>query len=197
MFITKSIAISLLLLALSGCGMNNIPIYEMEADEAWSEVLNQYQRRADLVPNLVATVKGAAAHEKEVLTAVVEARAKVNNLKITPDMVNDPVAMKHFSETQRELGSALSRLLVSVEAYPTLMANQNFLTLQSQLEGTENRIAVARRDFIAAVKRYNTELKIIPGRWWRSLMYPDALPKDNFDVSEEVKTGGAPKVNFN
>lgn len=185
-----------MLMLLSGCGLNNIPIYEEEANAAWSQVLNQYQRRTDLVPNLVATVKGAAIHEKEVLTAVTEARAKVGSINITSDMVNDPEAMKKFAIAQRDLGSALSRLLVTIESYPAITGNQNFLALQSELEGTENRIAVARRDFIYAVQRYNTELKVIPGRWWRSLMYPDAAPKSNFDVSDAVKSSGAPRVDF-
>jgi LemA protein len=188
--------LSLLLLALSGCGINNIPTYEEATDAAWSQVLNQYQRRADLIPNLVETVKGYAAHEKEVLTAVTEARAKVNEIKVTPDMASNPEAMQMFQEAQGQLGSALSRLLVTVERYPDLKANQNFLALQSQLEGTENRISVARRDYIEAVRLYNTELKTIPGRWWKSLMYPESVPRETFDVAEEVKTT-TPKVDFN
>jgi LemA protein len=188
--------LSLLLLALSGCGINNIPTYEEATDAAWSQVLNQYQRRADLIPNLVETVKGYAAHEKEVLTAVTEARAKVNEIKVTPEMASDPAAMQMFQEAQGQLGSALSRLLVTVERYPDLKANQNFLALQSQLEGTENRISVARRDYIEAVRLYNTELKTIPGRWWKSLMYPESVPRETFDVAEEVKTT-TPKVDFN
>ena len=188
--------LSLLLLALSGCGINNIPTYEEATDAAWSQVLNQYQRRADLIPNLVETVKGYAAHEEEVLTAVTEARAKVNEIKVTPDMASDPAAMQMFQEAQGQLGSALSRLLVTVERYPDLKANQNFLALQSQLEGTENRISVARRDYIEAVRLYNTELKTIPGRWWKSLMYPESVPRETFDVAEEVKMT-TPKVDFN
>jgi LemA protein len=186
----------MLLLALSGCGINNIPTYEEATDAAWSQVLNQYQRRADLIPNLVETVKGYAAHEKEVLTAVTEARAKVNEIKVTPEMASDPAAMQMFQEAQGQLGSALSRLLVTVERYPDLKANQNFLALQSQLEGTENRISVARRDYIEAVRLYNTELKTIPGRWWKSLMYPESVPRETFDVAEEIKTT-TPKVDFN
>ena len=188
--------LSLLLLALSGCGINNIPTYEEATDAAWSQVLNQYQRRADLIPNLVETVKGYAAHEKEVLTAVTQARAKVNEIKVTPEMASDPAAMQMFQEAQGQLGSALSRLLVTVERYPDLKANQNFLALQSQLEGTENRISVARRDYIEAVRLYNTELKTIPGRWWKSLMYPESVPRATFDVAEEIKTT-TPKVDFN
>lgn len=192
----KITLLSLLLLALSGCGINNIPTYEEATDAAWSQVLNQYQRRADLIPNLVETVKGYAAHEKEVLTAVTEARAKVNEIKVSPDMATDPAAMQMFQEAQGQLGSALSRLLVTVERYPDLKANQNFLALQSQLEGTENRISVARRDYIEAVRLYNTELKTIPGRWWKSLMYPESVPRANFDVAEEIRTT-TPKVDFN
>ncbi|MEJ2310357.1 MAG: LemA family protein [Gammaproteobacteria bacterium] len=187
--------LSMLLLSLTACGINNIPTYEEAADAAWSQVLNQYQRRADLIPNLVETVKGYAAHEKEVLTAVTEARAKVNEIKVTPEMASDPAAMQQFQEAQGQLGSALSRLLVTVERYPDLKANQNFLALQSQLEGTENRISVARRDYIEAVRLYNTELKTIPGRWWRDFMYPEAVPRANFDVAEEVETT-TPTVNF-
>jgi LemA protein len=193
---TRIALLSLLLLALSGCGINNIPTYEEATDAAWSQVLNQYQRRADLIPNLVETVKGYAAHEEEVLTAVTEARAKVNEIKVSPDMASDPAAMQMFQEAQGQLGSALSRLLVTVERYPDLKANQNFLALQSQLEGTENRISVARRDYIEAVRLYNTELKTIPGRWWKSLMYPESVPRANFDVAEETKTT-TPKVDFN
>ena len=193
---TRIALLSLLLLMLSGCGINNIPTYEEATDAAWSQVLNQYQRRADLIPNLVETVKGYAAHEKEVLTAVTEARAKVNEIKVTPDMASNPEAMQMFQEAQGQLGSALSRLLVTVERYPDLKANQNFLALQSQLEGTENRISVARRDYIEAVRLYNTELKTLPGRWWKSLMYPESVPRETFDVSEEVKTT-TPKVDFN
>ena len=193
---TRITMLCLLLLMLSGCGINNIPTYEEATDAAWSQVLNQYQRRADLIPNLVETVKGYAAHEKEVLTAVTEARAKVNEIKVTPDMASNPEAMQMFQEAQGQLGSALSRLLVTVERYPDLKANQNFLALQSQLEGTENRISVARRDYIEAVRLYNTELKTIPGRWWKSLMYPESVPRETFDVAEEVKTT-TPKVDFN
>ena len=187
---------AVLLLSLSACGINNIPTYEEAADAAWSQVLNQYQRRADLIPNLVETVKGYAAHEEEVLTAVTEARARVNEIKVSPDMARNPAAMQQFQEMQGQLGSALSRLLVTVERYPDLKANQNFLALQSQLEGTENRISVARRDYIESVRLYNTELKTIPGRWWRDFMYPDSVPRANFDVAEEVQSA-PPKVDFN
>ena len=169
---------------LTGCGINNIPTFEEEANAQWSQVVNQYKRRADLIPNLVKTVQGYAAHEKEVLTQVTEARAKVSQMQLPPDVLSDPEAFKAFQKSQAQLGSALSRLMVVVERYPELKANQNFLSLQSQLEGTENRIAVARRDYIEAVKRYNTELRTVPGRWWAALAYPDAEPKQNFSVSQ-------------
>jgi LemA protein len=185
---------ALLLLSLTGCGINNIPTYDEEAKAKWSQVLNTYQRRADLVPNLVATVKGFAAQEKEVLTAVVEARSKVAGMKVDASLINDPQAFKTFQENQAALSSALSRLLVTVERYPELKSSQNFITLQSQLEGTENRIAIARRDYIEAVKRYNTELRTFPGRIWKALLYSDSEPMANFTVEEEKQQ--VPEVKF-
>ena len=188
------VAMMFALVFLSGCGVNNIPTYEENAKAKWSQVLNQYKRRSDLIPNLVETVKGFAAQEKDVLTAVVEARAKATSVQVSPDMLTNADAVKGFLENQGALGGALSRLLVTVERYPELKSSQNFLTLQSQLEGTENRISVARRDYIEAVRLYNTELKTIPGRWWRSLLYSDNDPMATFDVlPEETVT---PKVNF-
>ncbi len=184
----------LLATLLSGCGVNNIPTYDEAATAAWSDVQNQYKRRADLVPNLVNVVKGYAAHEKEVLTAVVEARSKVSQMKLPENIASNPEAFKAFQANQDALGSALSRLMVVVERYPDLKASQNFLTLQSQLEGTENRVAVARRDYIHAVKQYNTELRTIPGRWWRSLMYADADPRVNFSAAPELEQ--VPEVSF-
>ena len=151
---------------VSGCGINTIPTYDEAVKAAWGQVQNQYQRRADLVPNLVATVQGYAAHEKETLQAVIEARSKVSQMNVSPEILSDPAAFKAFEQNQAQLTSALSRLMVVVEQYPDLKANQNFLQLQSQLEGTENRISVARRDYIAAVQRYNTELRTFPGRIW-------------------------------
>lgn len=188
------LALTLLGLNLTGCGVNNIPTYEEQAKANWSQVLNTYQRRADLVPNLVNTVKGFAAQEKEVLTAVTEARAKVAGMKVDASLLNDPQAFKAFQQNQAALSSALSRLLVTVERYPELRSSQNFLALQSQLEGTENRIAVARRDYIDAVRLYNTELKTFPGRWWKSLLYSDNEPMENFTVEEEVQK--VPEVKF-
>jgi LemA protein len=180
---------------LAGCGINTIPTYEEEAKAAWSQVLNQYQRRNDLIPNLVETVKGYAAHERQVLTEVVEARARATQMTIPEDILTDEEAFRQFQETQGAVGAALSRLIAITENYPDLKANQNFLALQSQLEGTENRIAVARRDYIDAVRRYNTEIRTIPGRWWAALLYPEAEPMQNFSVAEEVTR--APQVDFN
>lgn len=183
-----------LLFGLSGCGVNNIPTYDEEVKAAWSQVLNQYQRRADLVPNLVNTVKGFAAQEKEVLTAVTEARAGVSQMKLPENILSDKEAFAQFQAKQAQLGSALSRLMLVVERYPELKSNQNFLTLQSQLEGTENRISVARRDYIQAVQKYNTELRTIPGRWWHSLLYAEMELRENFSVEESVTE--TPQVQF-
>ena len=189
-------ALSLLLagLALAGCGINTIPTLQERAKASWSEVLSQYQRRADLIPNLVETVKGYAAQESKVLTEVVEARAKATQVQLPPDVLTNPEAFKKFQEAQGQLTGALARLLAVVENYPDLKSNQNFLALQSQLEGTENRIAIARRDYIKAVQDYNTEIRTIPGRWWRAMLYPDAEPMQNFTVAEE--TTKVPEVKF-
>ena len=183
-------------LSLAGCGVNNIPTYEQNAKAKWSEVLNQYKRRADLVPNLVETVKGFAAQEKDVLTSVVEARAKATQaqVQLPPDAVNNPEAMKKFQEAQNSLGGALRQLLSVVENYPDIKSGQNFLALQSQLEGTENRIAIARRDYIEAVRIYNTEITTFPGRLWKSVLYASAQPMATFDITPaEMQT---PKVDF-
>jgi LemA protein len=179
---------------LSGCGVNAIPTYEEQAKAGWSQVLNQYQRRADLIPNLVETVKAAANFERSTLEAVVNARAKVAQTQIPADILTNPEAMQQFQANQGALTSALSRLMVVVEQYPDLKANQNFQTLQAQLEGTENRIAVARRDYIGAVQAYNTELKTIPGRWWAAWFYPDAKEMAQFQADETATE--VPKVDF-
>jgi LemA protein len=179
---------------LAGCGINTIPTLQEQAKAAWSQVLNQYQRRADLIPNLVETVKGYAAQESKVLTDVVEARAKATQMQIPSDILTNPEAFKKFQEVQGQLSGALGRLLAISENYPDLKSNQNFLALQSQLEGTENRIAIARRDYITAVQDYNTEIRTIPGRWWRAILYPDAEPMQNFSVAEE--TTKVPEVKF-
>jgi LemA protein len=151
---------------LSGCGVNTIPTLEEQAKASWSEVQNQYQRRADLVPNLVETVRGYAKQERDVLTQVIEARAKATQIQVRADQLTDPEAIKKFQEAQAQLSGALGRLIAVSENYPDLKSNQNFLALQSQLEGTENRIAVARRDYIQAVQAYNTETRTFPGRFW-------------------------------
>ncbi len=183
------------LLICSGCGINNIPTFDEAVNGAWSEIQNQYKRRADLVPNLIETVKGFAAQEKEVLLEVTEARAKVSQMNVSPETLTDPAAFQQFQESQGALTGALSKLMLVVEKYPDLKSNENFLALQSQLEGTENRIAVARREYIQKVQRYNTELRTIPGRWWKSFMYPDSRIKENFSISEEDTAN--PEVNFN
>lgn len=193
--ITSSLFLVLLTaLFLTGCGINNIPAYDEAVTAAWSQVQNQYKRRADLVPNLVNTVKGYAAHEKEVLTAVVEARSKVSQMQLPADILKNPEAFRAFQQNQDALSSALSRLMVVVERYPDLKASQNFLALQSQLEGTENRISVARRDYITTVQTYNTELRTIPGRWWKALLYPESVLKENFTAAPEIEQ--VPEVNF-
>ena len=179
---------------LSGCGINNIPTYEENAKAKWSDVQNQYQRRADLIPNLVETVKGYAAQERDVLTQVTEARAKATQIKVDASTVTDPAKFKEFQDAQNALTGALGRLLVTVERYPDLKSNQNFLALQSQLEATENQVAVARRDYIGAVRTYNTELRTFPGVLWASTLYRSQKPMETFTVAEDVKQ--PPNVKF-
>jgi LemA protein len=181
---------------LSGCGINTIPTYEQEAKAKWSEVQNQYKRRADLIPNLVEAVRGFADQEKSVLTGVTEARAKATQAQINlpPDILTNPEAMKKFADAQNQLSGALGRLLAVSERYPDIKSGQNFLGLQSQLEGTENRIAIARRDYIEAVRQYNTELNTFPGRLWKSVLYSSAKDMATFDIApQETQT---PKVDF-
>ena len=184
----------LLGLLVSGCGVNNIPAYDEHAKAKWSEVQNQYQRRSDLIPNLVETVKGYARQEREVLDAVTEARARATSIQVTPGLVNDPDAFKKFQDAQAQLSGALGRLLAVSERYPDLKSNRNFLTLQAQLDGTENRIAVARRDYIEAVRVYNTELKTYPGVIWARLLYANNKPKQEFTVADDVTR--TPQVKF-
>lgn len=185
----------LLLPALTACGFNTIPTNEEKAKAAWSEVLNQYQRRTDLIPNLVETVKGYASHERETLNEVIEARAKATQVQLSPEMLNNPELFKQFQDNQANLSSALSRLMVVVERYPDLKANQNFLALQSQLEGTENRIAVARRDYIEAVRVYNTGLKTMPTMLWKMFWFRDAEAMPTFSI--DAASQQAPKIDFN
>ena len=189
-------AVLLVTAGLAGCGINNIPTFEQNAKAKWSEVLSQYKRRADLVPNLVETVKGFAAQEQQVLTSVVEARAKATQaqLQLPPDAINNPEAMQRFQDAQNQLSGALGRLLAVVERYPDIKSGQNFLALQSQLEGTENRIAVARRDYIETVRVYNTELRTIPGRWIAAVLYPDAKPMETFTAT--AGSDRPPQVKF-
>lgn len=189
--------VSLLLsaLMLSGCGINNIPTYDEQVKSAWGQVENQYQRRADLVPNLVSTVKGFAAQEKDTLTAVVEARAKASSINVNAEDLSNAEKMQAFDQAQSQLSGALSRLMVVVERYPELKSNQNFLALQSQLEGTENRISVARRDYIQAVAKYNTEIRTFPGRIWHSMLYSDLAVRESFEATTE-NAEQAPQVEF-
>ncbi len=182
--------------ALTGCGVNNIPTYENSAKAAWSEVLNQYKRRADLIPNLVESVKGFAEQEKSVLTGVIEARAKATQaqVNIPADILTNPDAMKKFQDAQNSLGGALRQLLSVTENYPDIKSGENFRKLQDEISGTENRIALSRRDYINAVRVFNTEIATIPGRWWKAFMYPQSKEMASFDIpAEEMK---APKVDF-
>ncbi len=181
-------------LMISACGVNTIPTLDEQAKAKWSDVQNQYQRRADLIPNLVETVKGYATQEREVLTQVIEARAKATQVKVDASTVTDPSKFKEYQEAQSALTGALGRLLVTVERYPDLKSNQNFLALQSQLEGTENRIAVARRDYIEAVRAYNTELKTVPGLLWASTLYRSYKPMETFSAPTDAQR--APTVKF-
>ena len=171
-------------LTLSACGYNTIPTLEEQAKARWADVQNQYQRRADLIPNLVETVKGYAAQEKNVLTAVVEARAKATQTKIDVSQLTDPDKLKAFQDAQNQLTGALGRLLAVSENYPDLKSNANFLALQSQLEGTENRIAVARRDYIDAVRAYNTALRTFPTLLWAKFFFSGNKPMAEFTATE-------------
>ena len=182
-------------LALSGCGYNTLQATDEQINAAWSEVLNQYQRRADLVPNLVNVVKGYASHEREVLETVTEARSRVGGIQATPELVNDEQAFARFQAAQGELTSALSRLLVVAENYPQLKADANFRDLQAQLEGTENRIAVARNRYIKAVQEYNTTVRSFPTNL--TAMVFGMKTKPNFSVENEKAISSAPKVDFN
>ena len=193
-FARIAILVPLFGLLVSGCGINTIPTYEEQAKAKWSDVQNQYQRRADLIPNLVETVKGFAKQESTVLEAVTNARARATSIQVNANTITDPEAFKKFQEAQAQLSGALGRLLAISENYPDLKSNQNFLALQSQLEGTENRIAVARRDYIEAVRLYNTELRTFPGRIWASTLYKNNKPMQEFTVADDLKK--PPQVKF-
>ena len=185
-----SVAVSV----LSGCGYNQIQINEEKVTAGWAEVLNQYKRRADLIPNLVNVVKGYADHEREVLTEVTEARAKVAGMKVTPELVNDPGAMAQFQQAQAGLSSALSRLMVVVERYPNLKADVNFRDLQAQLEGTENRITVARNRYIESVREYNVSVRTFPNNL--TAMVFGYEPKASFTVDNPEAISQPPTVQF-
>ncbi len=181
-------------MTLSACGYNTIPTLEEQAKARWGDVQNQYQRRADLIPNLVATVQGYAAQEKSVLTAVVEARAKATQVKVDASQLTDPDKLKAFQDAQNQLSGALGRLLAVTENYPDLKSNANFLALQSQLEGTENRIAVARRDYIEAVRAYNLSLRTFPTLLWAKTIFAGNKPMAVFTASEGAEK--PPQVKF-
>jgi LemA protein len=180
--------------SLTGCGYNTIPSQEENAKAKWADVQNDYQRRADLIPNLVNTVQGYAKQEKEVLTSVVEARAKATQVKLDASQLSDPQKLKQFQDAQNQLSGALGRLMAISENYPDLKSNQSFLALQSQLEGTENRIAVARRDYIDAVRAYNTTLKTLPGLVWASTMFRSNKPMAEFTAADTAQA--PPQVKF-
>lgn len=188
------VAIVVMCFALASCGYNNIPTLEEQAKAKWADVQNNYQRRADLIPNLVATVQGYAKQEKDVLTAVVEARAKATQTRIDASQLSDPEKLQQFQEAQSQLTGALRRLIAISENYPDLKSNQNFLALQSQLEGTENRVAVARRDYIEAVRAYNTELRTFPGVLWAMTAFRGSKPMAEFSANEAAQT--SPTVKF-
>ena len=190
LLVVLALAVSL----LSGCGYNQIQINDESVTAAWSEVLNQYKRRADLIPNLVSVVQGYASHEKEVLTRVTEARANVAGLKATPELINDPEAFAKFQKAQGELGGALSRLLVVAENYPNLKADANFRDLQAQVEGTENRITVARNRYIKSVQEYNVSVRTFPNSLTASVM--GWKTKANFTVEDEKAISSPPTIKF-
>ncbi|MCG3665643.1 LemA family protein [Aliarcobacter butzleri] len=192
-----SLVLGLVLLAiiyLTVTNYNNIPKLDENVKEKWSQVQNQYKRRADLIPNLVETVKAYANHEKSTLVEVTEARSKVSQITLNENTLSNPELLQQFENAQSNLTSALSKLMVVVEKYPELKANENFLSLQSQLEGTENRITVARRDFIEAVKLYNLELRTMPGKLVAAIAHPEAKIKETFSASPTEQD--APKVKF-
>ena len=194
MMVKQWMVAMVLAVSLSGCGYNTMQSQDEAANAAWSKVLNQYQRRAELVPNLVATVQGYAKHEKDVLTEVTEARAKVGSVQLTSDTATNEQQLKAFSDAQAGLTSALSKLMVVVEKYPELKANANFLDLQKQLEGTENRIAVARSDYIESVQTYNTTVRQFPNNLTAKMFGMEVRP--NFTVENEKAVSTAPKVSF-
>ncbi|CAN5158789.1 LemA family protein [soil metagenome] len=181
--------------SVSGCGYNTIPTKQERAQAAWADLQSQYQRRADLIPNLVAVVQGAAIAERTTLTEVIDARARATSVQVTPETLNDPAAFQAFQAAQGQLSGALSRLLATVEAYPQIQSNQNFVQLQSQLEGTENRITIARRDYNEAVRDYNTTLRTFPNVIWAKTVHSGSQPMQLFVAAPGAET--APTVSFN
>ena len=190
----KLLAVASLVFTLNGCGYNTFQSLDEEAKAGWSEVLNQYQRRADLVPNLVETVKGYAAHEQEVLTDVANARSKVGSMQVTPELLNDPEAFAKFQAAQGQLTGALSRLMAVAENYPNLKADQGFRDLQAQLEGTENRVTVARNRYIETIKNYNIAIRSFPNNLTAMMFGYNTKP--TFTVENEKAISSAPKVQF-
>jgi LemA protein len=194
MKLLRNLVLLVLVVSLTGCGYNAMQRQDEAVKAAWSEVINQYQRRADLVPNLVNTVKGYAQHEEKVFTEVTNARAKVGSIQMTPEMANDPQALAKFQAAQGELGNALSRLMVVSENYPTLKADGLFQNLQAQLEGTENRVTVARNRYVQAVQDYNTMIRTFPNNLTAKMFGYTVKP--NFTVDNEKAISTAPTVDF-
>jgi LemA protein len=192
--LNRALAAIILPLALAGCGINSIPTKQEEVKAKWGDVQNQYQRRADLIPNLVETVKGYATQEKSVLVEVTQARAQATHVSVDASTVSDPAKFAQYQQAQNQLSGVLGHLLSITENYPDLKSNTNFLALQSQLEGTENRIAIARSDYNEAVRSYNTEIRTFPGVLWAGTLYHDAKPMQSFTATSDAQS--APKVSF-
>lgn len=192
--VARAVLIVLAPMLIAGCGVNTIPTKDEAAKAQWAEVQNQYQRRADLIPNLVETVKGYATQEREVLTQVTEARASATQVKVDASTITDPAAFEKYAAAQDQLSGVLGRLMMIQERYPDLKSNQNFMALQSQLEGTENRIAIARRDYNAAVQSYNTEIRTFPGALWAGTVHRWAKPMQTFAANAAAQS--APNVSF-
>jgi LemA protein len=190
----RAAMVLLLPVFLASCGVNDIPTKDEQVKAAWGDVQNQYQRRADLIPNLVATVQGYATQEKTVLVDVIKARASATQIKVDASTITDPVKFKEFQAAQDQLSGVLGRLLAITENYPDLKSNQNFLALQSQLEGTENRIAIARRDYNEAVRQYNTTLRVFPTVLWAKTLYSSQQPAQPFTATPAAQS--APRVSF-
>ena len=192
--VVRAVVLGLMLTGLSACGINDVPDKRNNVDASWAQVQNQYQRRADLIPNLVRTVEGYARQEREVLREVTEARSRASSIQLSADDLTDPAKVAQFEAAQEQLSGALSRLLVTVERYPDLKSNQNFLALQSQLEGTENRITVARQDYIREVQDYNREFMVLPDRWVASIFNGEYEKAVVFEAPPAAQE--APEVSF-